>query len=71
MNLKEFSENRDQVSAEGPKQATGHGTYLSHETEQVLTADSPTSWALWCLSLILKEISQNLETPSNDKQPPV
>jgi len=69
MNPKEFIENLDQVGAEGRKRATGRVTNLPHEAQQALTADSPTSWALWRLSLVLKEISENSEPHGDEKQP--
>jgi len=70
MNSKEFIESRDQVGAEGRKRATGRVTNLPHGAQQALTVDSPTSWALWRLSLVLKEISENLEPHGDEKQLP-
>ncbi len=70
MNPKEFIENRDQVVAGGRKRATGRVTHLPHENQPAFIADSPTSWALWRLSLVLKEISENLEPHGDEKQPP-
>ena len=70
MNPKEFIENRDQVVAGGRKQATGCVTHLPHENQPAFIADSPTSWALWRLSLVLKEISENLEPHGDEKQRP-
>ena len=69
MNPKDFIENPDQVGAEGRKRATGRVNNLPHEAQQALTADSPTSWALWRLSLVLKEISENLKPHGDEKQP--
>lgn len=71
MNSKEPIENNEQGSTEARKQAIDRMTNPPYETHQEFTADSPSNWALWSLSLVLKEISENSETPSNDKQPPV
>ena len=70
MKPKNFIDNRDQVGAEGRKRATGRVTNLPHEAQKALTTNSPTSWALWRLSLVLKEISENLEPHGDEKQPP-
>jgi len=70
MNPKEFIENPDQVGAEGQKRATGRVIDLPHEGQPALIADSPTSWALWRLSLVLKEIAGNSEPHGDEKQPP-
>ena len=70
MNPKESIENPNQVGAEGRKRATGLVTNLPHEGQQALTADSPTSRALWRLSLVLKEIAGNSEPHGDEKQPP-
>jgi hypothetical protein len=69
MNPKEFIETPEQVGAKVRKRATGRVTNLPHEAQQALTADSPTNWALWRLSLVLKEISENLEPHGDEKQP--
>ena len=70
MNPKKFIENRDQVVAGGRKQATGRVTNLPHEGQPAFIADSPTRWALWRLSLVLKEIAENSEPHGDEKQPP-
>jgi hypothetical protein len=70
MNPKESIESRDQVGAEGQKRATGRVNNLPHEGQQALIADSPTSRALWRLSLVLKEISKNSETHGDEEQLP-
>jgi hypothetical protein len=70
MNPKESIESRDQVGAEGQKRATGRVNNLPHEGQQALTADSPTSWALWRLSLVLKEIAGNSKPHGDEEQPP-
>ena len=70
MNQKEFIEYCDQVVAGGRKRATGRVTKLSHEGQPAFIADSPTSWALWRLSLVLKEIVENFEPHGDEKQPP-
>jgi len=70
MNPKKSIENRVQVGAEGRKRATDLVTNLPHEAQQALTTDSPTSWELWRLSLVLKEIAENLEPHGDEKQPP-
>ncbi len=70
MNPKEFIETPGQVGAEGRKRATGRVNNLPHEAQQALTADSPTSWALWRLSLVLKEIAGNSKPDGGEKQPP-
>lgn len=70
MNSKEFIEIPDQESNRGQKQTTGLMTNLSHEAQQALTANSPTNWALWRLSLVLKEIAENLEPQGDETQLP-
>jgi len=70
MNRRKSSEYCDQVVAGGRKQTTAHATDLPHEGQPVLTADSPTSSALWHLSLVLREIAENLEPHGDEKQPP-
>lgn len=67
MSPKEFIEKPNQVGAEKGKRVTGHMSNLSPET-QAFKGDSPAGWALWRLSLVLKEISDNLEPHSDDKQ---
>lgn len=69
MNPKAFIEYCDRVGAERRKRATGRVTNLPHGAQQALTADSPTSWALWRLSLVLKEISENFKPDGGEKQP--
>jgi hypothetical protein len=58
------------VGAEGGKRTTGRVTNLPHEAQQALNANSPKSWALWHLSLVLKEISENSEPHGDEKQLP-
>jgi len=70
MNQKEFIEYCDQVGAGGRKTTIGRVTGLPHEDQPVLTADSPTSWALWRLSFVLREIAETLELHGDEKQPP-
>jgi len=70
MNLKEFIENRDQVVAGGRKQATVRVTHLPHENQPAFITDSSKSWALWRLSLVLKEISENSKPHGEENQPP-
>ncbi len=65
MNPKKFIEYRDQVVAGGRKQTIGRVTNLPHEDQPAFIADSPTRRALWRLSLVLKEISENLESHSD------
>jgi len=60
----------DQASAEGRKTTICRVTGLPHEAQPVLTADSPTSSALWHLSLVLREIAENLEPRGDEKQSP-
>jgi len=69
VNPKEFIENPDQVGAEGRKRATGRVTNQPYGAQQALTANSPTSWALWRLSLVLKEISENFKPHGDEKRP--
>ena len=61
-------ENRDQVDAKGRKTTIGRVTGLSQEAQPVLTADSPTNSALWRLSLVLREIAENLQQHGDEKQ---
>jgi hypothetical protein len=67
---KEFIENRDQVGAEGRKQATVRVTHLTHENQPAFIADSSKSRALWRLSLVLKEIAGNSKPRDDEKQKP-
>jgi hypothetical protein len=67
MNPKEFIETPNQVGAKGRNRTIGRVTNPPHNAQQALTADSPTSWALWRLSLVLKEISENLEPHGDEK----
>ena len=69
MNPKEFIKNPDRVSAEGRKRAMGRVTNLPHGA-LTFTPDSPTSWALWRLSLVLKDISEDLEPHGDEKRHP-
>jgi hypothetical protein len=55
-----------QVGAERGKRANGRVANLPYEA-QILTA-GPASWTLWRLLLVLKEISENLEPHSDEKQ---
>jgi len=61
MSSREFIENRVQVGTGGRKRSTGCVANLPYDTKQVLTFSDPTSWALWRLSLVLKEIVEKLE----------
>jgi len=70
MNQKKFIEYCDQVVAEGRKTTIGRVAGLSHEAQPVFTADSPTSSALWHLSLVLREIAENSEPHGDEKQLP-
>ena len=70
MNPKAFIEYCDRVGAEGRKRATGRVTNLPHEGQPAFIADSPTSWALWRLSLVLKEIAGNSKPHGDEKQQP-
>lgn len=58
------------VSAKTGNQTIGRGTDLPHEGQPVLSTESPTSRALWHLSLVLREIAQNLEPHGDEKQLP-
>jgi hypothetical protein len=68
MNPKEFTKKPDQVGAERGKRATGRMSNLPQEA-QAPNGDSPAGWALWRLSLVLKEISGNLELPDSNEKP--
>jgi len=62
-------ENRDQVDAEGRKWATSRVTNLPHEGQAAFIAESPTTSALWHVSLVLREIAENLQQHGDEKQP--
>jgi len=70
MNQKKFIEYCDQVGAEGRKTTIGRVSNLPQEGPSVFIADSPTSSALWYLSLVLREIAETLEPHGDEKQPP-
>jgi len=70
MNRKKFPEYCDQLITGGRKQTIGRVAGLSHEDQPVLTADSATSWALWRLSLILREIAESLGSDAEKEASP-
>lgn len=61
MNRKEFTKYPLDHSGEGRETTIGRMTSLPHEGLPALTANSPTSSALWRLSLVLREIAESLE----------
>jgi len=61
-------EKNENGNAEARKRASDCIPNPPRETWQEFTADDPENWALWCLSLILREISENSESNIDDKQ---
>jgi hypothetical protein len=61
-------EKNENGNAEAQKRASDFIPNLSSETSQEFTAGGLENWALWCLSLILREILENSESNIDDKQ---
>jgi len=68
MNRKEITKYPLDHGAEGRETTIGRVTNLPHEGPSVFIGDSPVSSALWRLSLVLKEIAENLEPHGDGRE---